>query len=112
MIRSSTFYGNILNFQCKTFKGMFLKKIFTNSMLLSMKQMKQKKIYKTCLKSLRNPGGHARFCANTAHFIRVIKRHYLLIEKGIEKMTFQKLLRLSSLPLFQQLKVQIYHLQR
>jgi hypothetical protein len=49
---------------------------------------------------------------SASRFIKVLRRHYLLIEKGIEKMTVQVLLWVSSLPLFQQLEVQIYHLQR
>lgn len=44
-------------------------------------------------------------------FIWIVKAYYLLVEKSIEKMTLQKLLGLSSLPFFQQFKVQIYYLE-
>jgi len=56
--------------------------------------------------------GQLHECASTIQFMRIVKACYLFVEKGIEKMTVQKLQWFSSLPLFQQFKVHIYYLQR
>lgn len=57
--------SSIFNLQCKTFEGIFLEKIFINSVIL---HESRKKIYKTCLKSLRNRGRNSKSACLCKHY--------------------------------------------